>query len=484
MLKKLQPVEPTFNSWSCNRPVYHPKSSNFSPSKSIHFGGASELDRIPSQDRPTANSSGHHPDNSLFARGRDWNSTQHSLFTIRSDDFSDCKLPPIRSPALFAEENLGSTTSPSTSSIDSRSSSYAAMSSNDSCFAPPLDNSRTSSTYQFTASPSLDVETSPHASKSSCPSNDKTACHYMGPCETGAPPRKVVSQIFGRNKICTREIPEDLWPVYCRKHYQRHKYRNAEGFARTQCDLVLTTVERLDSRCNVKDYTIVLRKKEATKFMNLEANSTADNKGLNRNSDHGSSNEAILISSNSSPISSREFIDHVSHRLTNGGEGRNGNNREGNSIRATATPLTLAPRPFKLSDFAGEGQIGKSSAYVRDVIFSIRAAIEAKALTEFPGIEILPNFGSQNNPASQRKPVPRKKTRRSISGSQHVAIPGTSVITMKAAPEQYSSPDSSPIRSSRLQGRGFVTRASQRDLPRDLAFRARTLQRGLNPADH
>ncbi|KAL8946270.1 MAG: hypothetical protein Q9183_007929, partial [Haloplaca sp. 2 TL-2023] len=37
--------------------------------------------------------------------------------------------------------------------------------------------------------------------------------------------RKVVSHIFGRNKRCTHQIPEDCWIKYCRKHYQRQKYR-------------------------------------------------------------------------------------------------------------------------------------------------------------------------------------------------------------------------------------------------------------------
>ena len=37
--------------------------------------------------------------------------------------------------------------------------------------------------------------------------------------------RKVVSHIFGRNKACTRKLPENLWRLWCRKHYQRFKYR-------------------------------------------------------------------------------------------------------------------------------------------------------------------------------------------------------------------------------------------------------------------
>ncbi|KAI9699801.1 MAG: hypothetical protein M1836_002836 [Candelina mexicana] len=360
------------------------------------------------------------------------------------------------------------------------------MNSKDSSTTPPLDDSQISSNYQCAAGPKLDAQTSLHASESSSSLNAKTACHYMGPCETGAPPRKVVSQIFGRNKICTREIPEDLWPVYCRKHYQRHKYRNAEGFAKTQCDLVLTTVERLDSRCNVRDYTIVLRKKEAAKFKHLQADSIAEDEGLNESSGSSSNNEALHLTSDLSPVPSREPAEYVPCRLRAGGEaeGSSDDNGESTSNEATAPGPSFDPRPFRLSDFAGDGQIGKSSAYVRGVICSIRAAIQAKTLTEFPGIEILPNFGPRNNPANQRKAPPRKRVRRSVFKPQQAAIPGTSIMTMEAASEQDTSPDSSPVRPLRFQGRGFVTRASQREIPRSLSMRPRSLQRGLNPADH
>ena len=44
--------------------------------------------------------------------------------------------------------------------------------------------------------------------------------------------REVVSHIFGRNKACPRELPNDLWIYWCRKHYQRLKYRaeDSEGW--------------------------------------------------------------------------------------------------------------------------------------------------------------------------------------------------------------------------------------------------------------
>ena len=55
--------------------------------------------------------------------------------------------------------------------------------------------------------------------------------------------RKVVSHIFGRNKACTRKLPENLWILWCRKHYQRFKYRaeDAENWHTIQLGLVRTS---------------------------------------------------------------------------------------------------------------------------------------------------------------------------------------------------------------------------------------------------
>ncbi len=75
--------------------------------------------------------------------------------------------------------------------------------------------------------------------------------------------RKVVSHIFGRNKTCTSQIPTECWILYCRKHYQRHRYRAKNtGWKRTQFDVIKRQLTRLESWGGVIDWEVSLRKKE------------------------------------------------------------------------------------------------------------------------------------------------------------------------------------------------------------------------------
>lgn len=94
-------------------------------------------------------------------------------------------------------------------------------------------------------------------------------CSYCTNCTTGSPLRKVVSHIFGRNKLSTRQIPKNVWVYYCRKHYQRSRYRNPRGFARQQVLLVKRQCERLELWGGVKDWVIKVRRREELR-MNRE----------------------------------------------------------------------------------------------------------------------------------------------------------------------------------------------------------------------
>lgn len=96
-------------------------------------------------------------------------------------------------------------------------------------------------------------------------------CLFIHNCDTEAPLRKSVSHFFGRNKTCTRQIPQELWVHYCRKHYQRVKYRNMVGYSLIQINLVRLQILRLkhwslnggrtEDGCHLKDYTISLQKR-------------------------------------------------------------------------------------------------------------------------------------------------------------------------------------------------------------------------------
>ncbi len=76
--------------------------------------------------------------------------------------------------------------------------------------------------------------------------------------------RKVVSHIFGRNKTCTRELPDNLWIFWCRKHYQRFKYRaeDAENWHTIQLGLVRNQLQTFEDWGEIHSWTISLRKAE------------------------------------------------------------------------------------------------------------------------------------------------------------------------------------------------------------------------------
>lgn len=69
----------------------------------------------------------------------------------------------------------------------------------------------------------------------------------MENCETGSQLRKAISHVFGRNKMCTRQIPDYVWVHYCRKHYQRVRYRNVQKYAELQIDMVIKQVYRVQA---------------------------------------------------------------------------------------------------------------------------------------------------------------------------------------------------------------------------------------------
>lgn len=106
---------------------------------------------------------------------------------------------------------------------------------------------------------------------------------FVQPCTTGSQLRKAISHIFGRNKLCTKSIPSHIWVHYCRKHYQRSRYRNATDYALRQVDLVLVQINKVQEwsdqnikynlRGNgvLKHWTLQARKREAKRLQDSES---------------------------------------------------------------------------------------------------------------------------------------------------------------------------------------------------------------------
>ncbi len=201
---------------------------------------------------------------------------------------------------------------------------------------------------------------------------------YVDNCDTGSQPRKAISHIFGRNKLCTRMIPPDVWVHFCRKHYQRSRYRNAQEYAKVQCELVAQQVCFLDewSVRNallgrggvVKDWTLSMRKREQARVQEKSKKRRA-------------------------PGQDSDEEDKVDRAILNG----------------TAVPEWLRNK-------VGEGY---TTAEIQDIIARLKDEVQQKNLAQIPDIEILPNItdyeGSKNKGTLKRKASTGSSHRRSHS---------------------------------------------------------------------
>ncbi|KAL1996481.1 hypothetical protein VTN49DRAFT_8081 [Thermomyces lanuginosus] len=165
-------------------------------------------------------------------------------------------------------------------------------------------------------------------------------CEYVSECslnagDANAPLRKCVSHIFGRNKSCTRIIPDHLWVWYCRKHYQRVKYRQGDWVMK-QCELIMETLRRLREWNGVESYRIRRRKREQKRQLKLleQANSdhshadhpttttttitTRDEASNNKNINHNNNNKKPKRSpvNKPSPIESEKIQQFLDQTLT------------------------------------------------------------------------------------------------------------------------------------------------------------------------
>jgi len=200
----------------------------------------------------------------------------------------------------------------------------------------------------------------------------RPCCMYISNCDTGSTLRKAVSHIFGRNKMCTRRIPEHIWVWYCRKHYQRARYRNAKEWARTlQYDLVSRQIKRLqewseeNSRSGeggiVKDYRLAVRKREQKRL---------DSK---------------------KPKGEREASDSELDETSES---------QGDASSSTAVPDWLLSLCGKSHD----------TERIMEIIDGIQTDLTENNLSAWPDIEILPNIVLDQDESGTAKGYTRRRT--------------------------------------------------------------------------
>lgn len=89
--------------------------------------------------------------------------------------------------------------------------------------------------------------------------------------------RKVISHLFGRNKVCTRQIPEHFFEKYPRKRYQRFRYGGSSRWAFQQLNLLRCQIENMEKWGAVRSWAIELKaaKKRQIKQEDAEKARTA-----------------------------------------------------------------------------------------------------------------------------------------------------------------------------------------------------------------
>ncbi|KAL8376441.1 hypothetical protein RB595_007503 [Gaeumannomyces hyphopodioides] len=192
------------------------------------------------------------------------------------------------------------------------------------------------------------------------------------PCDTGSQLRKAVSHIFGRNKLCTRQIPDLAWVHFCRKHYQRARYRLGPNYALTQVRLVIRQINKIrkwsdhnvvngNSSGVVSSWRIQLRKRE----------------------------ERRQETKQQSKKRSRDDDD------MGGMDGMDGNE----DVKAEQPPQWLIE---KVGD-------GYTTEQVLNVAWRLKEDLHNKLYTRIPDVEILPNITSdRTEEAKPRAKAPRR----------------------------------------------------------------------------
>ena len=196
------------------------------------------------------------------------------------------------------------------------------------------------------------------------PAQDSASlCQYTSHCNTGSHDyRKVISHIFGRNKKCTTQIPEHCWIIYCRKHYQRTRYRTNKAqirqYFRIQFDNLARQLTRMEKWGGVDSWTIGIRKKERD-LLNAEDRRVAQLRASDGSVDY-----------------------------------------------ETVTDIQRSPERFLLR-YIGEN---KSWHDVRNLVHRIQQEVERLGLRDLPGFELLPNIDPTKYPPLGLRKVTKGET--------------------------------------------------------------------------
>ncbi|KAL2014347.1 hypothetical protein VTN00DRAFT_1872 [Thermoascus crustaceus] len=238
------------------------------------------------------------------------------------------------------------------------------------------------------ASPIFTIQSAPNMPRTTTGTSTSSTirCEFSeGPCATGGENlRKVISHIFGRNKNCTKLCPEHVWVHYCRKHYQRARYR-ASLWPFTQCDLLLDSLARMQSWGGIESFELVLRKRENQRTRtNSEAGERATSPPTGAQTPEGSPRSSAVTS----PASAAST---PARNASSGGANTTTTTTVTTHKRSPVVPPSPVPDWLRL-------EVGPNKSFddIRAIVERLREHLTreqtARNKISFPDIEILPKF--------------------------------------------------------------------------------------------
>ncbi|KAK2759895.1 hypothetical protein FQN54_002629 [Arachnomyces sp. PD_36] len=214
--------------------------------------------------------------------------------------------------------------------------------------------------------------------------------------------RKVVSHIFGRNKKCTRALPDGIWTYYCRKHYQRAKYR-MNGWGVHQSELAIRAVENMDAWGGVESFNLQLRRREADRANKLD--NDAPTSAADAESAANTAASEASMSMSPEPDSAVDINDLSSASPTS----LSASSPAGTKKKSPR--IVPCPAPKWLRDIAGNHKTFDEIIQILDTLRVELAPLtdEPDTVPDFPDIEILPNIKPEYMDAVEKTPRVNKK---------------------------------------------------------------------------
>ena len=247
-------------------------------------------------------------------------------------------------------------------------------------------------------------------------------CQYMKQCRTGSLDyRKVVSHIFGRNKKCTTQIPEECWIEYCRKHYQRTRYRTTKAqskkYFNVQFDILQRQITRLERWGQVRSWEIAIRKKERDTLK-------------------------------------KEDDEMIRHRSS------------GNGVNQAIWDRVHRCSERKLMPFVGKN---KDYDHVKEFLDYIQREVARGTFEDMPGFELLPNIDSKAYPPRGESRA-LKEPEDDDEVTVHPALPSNSRKPQQrnkrssSTPKRAIKPATRPKRDPKGKGKA-ITQSQDEDEP-------------------